>query len=114
MPLASGTASPRTDRLSRGERGNGSAQRFWALIREENADPNFQEQASQETPIYYAIRSGDLGTVETMLKHGANPNISVPNSGSPLTFATKWLKPELATGIIKALVDAGAVNNPAK
>jgi hypothetical protein len=49
-----------------------------------------------------------------MLKHGANPNISVPNSGSPLTFATKWLKPELATGIIKALVDAGAVNNPAK
>jgi len=84
-----------------------------ALIVEEGANPNFQEQPFQETPIYYAIRGVNVATVETLLKHGAHPNNSVPNSDSPLAFATKRLKPKLATVIIKALVDAGAVNNPA-
>ena len=68
----------------------------------------------QLTPLYHSIRGGDLATVETILSHGGNPNISVRFYESPISYAKKMLKPEVAPRIIKALVDAGATESPAK
>ena len=89
------------------EKGNAGLVRV--LIREEGADPNFRDSI-QLTPLYHAIRGGDVATVETILSHGGNPNISVrlSESESPISYAKKMLKPDVAPRIIKALVDAGS------
>jgi len=84
------------------------------LIVEDGADPNFQSQPSQQTPLYYGIRSGRASTVEALLKLGANPNVSVANFGTPLAFARKALKPEFVSEVVKVLVDAGAKTDAAK
>ena len=38
------------------EKGNAGLVRV--LIRDEGADPNFRDNYAQQTPLYYAIRSG--------------------------------------------------------
>jgi hypothetical protein len=108
LPWPAGTTAKATNYLLREAAWHGNAEVVRSLIVEEGADPNFRDELLQETPIYAAIRSGNVATVETLLKHGANPNVSTPNSGSPLAFVEKALRPELASGIIKALIDGGA------
>ncbi len=112
LPQPTGITERATNYLLREAAWCGNAEVVRTLIVEEGANPNYQEQSSQETPIYYAIRSGNVVTVETLLKHGANLNVSVPSSGSPIAYARKYLMPELASGIVKTLVDAGASETP--
>jgi ankyrin repeat protein len=113
FPPPPGITARATNNLLREAASYGNPEVVKVLIEEDGADPNYQVQSDQETAIYYGIRSGNIATVEILLKHGANPNILVRLSGSPLASARK-LKPELSTGIVKALIDAGATDSPVK
>jgi ankyrin repeat protein len=94
------------------ERGNTDLVR--KLIVEDGANPNFRTQDWRVPVLYAAIRSRSASTVETLLKLGADPNISHETLGSPIAHARSHLKPDVLPEVIKVLIAGGASPEPAK
>ena len=58
-----------------------------------------------QTPLHYAVRTGNLMALKTLLAHGANPNLADHvNGNSPLHLAATFG----ADAMISALQEAGA------
>jgi len=60
-----------------------------------------------DTPLQAAIAFGELGLVEFLLQHGADPNVAVDDGYTCLLTAIESEKPA-SLAIVKALVGAGA------
>ena len=60
------------------------------------------------TPLFYAVRDGDLALVSDLIQHGANPDARDKSLWSPLHFAAQGYWSEVAELLLKhgANVDA--------
>ena len=47
------------------------------------------------TPLHWAVERGCCGTVEALLKHGANPNIESKFDKTPLEIASENGRPDI-------------------
>ena len=47
------------------------------------------------TPLHWAVERGCCGTVETLLKHGANPNMESKFDKTPLEIASENGRPDI-------------------
>ncbi|MFK7849433.1 MAG: ankyrin repeat domain-containing protein [Akkermansiaceae bacterium] len=73
------------------------------------ADANFTPIPSTETTLTLAIRSGHDRIASLLLRHGADPNVSLPGNQKPLHFAIVTENPET----VRELLAAGADPNEA-
>lgn len=65
-------------------------------------------QSHGETPLSYAIKSGQISIVPMLLRAGSDPNIASHNGASPLHAAAKDGKLHLAELLLTAGADANA------
>lgn len=73
------------------------------------ADADFTYVPSKDTPLSVAIRSGHDRLAALLLRHGADPNLSLPGNQKPLHFAIVTENPET----VRELLAAGADPNEA-
>jgi hypothetical protein len=76
------------------------------LLLKHGADANLRCARDGATPLHAALLQGDVDTVETLLRHGANPNLPSCNGQTPLEIAT-----DKHPDFTKALFAHGATNN---
>ncbi|EDO17942.1 hypothetical protein Kpol_1010p59 [Vanderwaltozyma polyspora DSM 70294] len=65
----------------------GGSSKLIQLLVQHGADPNGFDEFNKWTPIFYAVKEGHKGTVEELLKNGANINITDDENRSPLFYA---------------------------
>lgn len=81
----------------------GHVHRLRALL---ESDPSAAKakDGKGETPLHHAARNGELGAIEVLLAHGADPNARTPIGATPLHVARAFGEERAA----KLLVERGA------
>lgn len=75
-----------------------------ALLLVKGADPNVQDELGR-TPLMNAARTGDLKSMQHLLKHRADPNLATTKAR---WTALMWAAKRGQVDILKALLKAGA------
>lgn len=78
-----------------------------ALLLVKGADPNVQDEMGR-TPLMNAARTGDLKSLQHLLKHGADPNLATTKAR---WTALMWAAKRGNVEVLRPLLDAGADPN---
>lgn len=95
-------ASGHTALIYAAKQGQHAALRW--LLRHAHADANHAHQGTQQTPLMYAVKSGDVESVKSLLEFGADVSVANAHGATALMFAARSGN----AGVARVLLEAGA------
>ena len=71
---------------------------------------NYRRKANGYTALFESVRSASIELVETLLKHGADPEIPDDDGTTPLHMAAKYARPQIVKLLLKYGANANRTN----